>query len=141
MAQSNDEFDTVLGADATFKGDLSFESAAKVLGRFEGSIKAKGRVYVADGSTCKATLIAKEIAVEGLVDGNVEAEDRVELKPTGKILGDVVAKRMTMADGATLDGHVRIGFDDEGGKGRAGSTTEMKPEAQAVPARPVAAKK
>ncbi len=141
MAQSNDEFDTVLGADATFKGDLSFESAAKVLGRFEGSIKAKGRVYVADGSTCKATLIAKEIAVEGLVDGNVEADDRVELKPTGKILGDVVAKRMTMADGATLDGHVRIGFDDEGGKGRAGSMTEMKPESQAVPARPVAAKK
>ena len=141
MAQSNDEFDTVLGADATFKGDLSFESAAKVLGRFEGTIKAKGRVYVADGSTCKATLIAKEIAVEGLVDGNVEADDRVELKPTGKIMGDVVAKRMTMADGATLDGHVRIGFDDEGGKGRAGSMTEMKPESQAVPARPVAAKK
>ncbi len=141
MAQSNEEFDTVLGADATFKGDLSFESAAKVLGRFEGTIKAKGRVYVADGSTCKATLIAKEIAVEGLVDGNVEAEDRVELKPTGKIMGDVVAKRMTMADGATLDGHVRIGFDDEGGKGRAGSMTEMKPESQAVPARPVAAKK
>ena len=141
MAQSNEEFDTVLGADATFKGDLSFESAAKVLGRFEGTIKAKGRVYVADGSTCKATLIAKEIAVEGLVDGNVEADDRVELKPTGKILGDVVAKRMTMADGATLDGHVRIGFDDEGGKGRAGSMTEMKPESQAVPARPVAAKK
>lgn len=141
MAQSNDEFDTVLGADSTFKGDLSFESAAKVLGRFEGTIKAKGRVYIADGSTCKATLIAKEIAVEGLVDGNVEAEDRVELKPTGKILGDVVAKRMTMADGATLEGHVRIGFDDEGQKGRPGSTTEMKPEAQAALARPVAAKK
>ncbi len=78
--------------------------------------------------------------MEGLVDGNVEAEDRVELKPTGKIMGDVVAKRMTMADGATLEGHVRIGFNDEGEKGRAGSTTEMKPQAQ-VSARPVAAKK
>ncbi len=138
MAQSSEEFATILGADATFKGDLSFDSAAKLLGRFEGSIKAKGRVYVADGSCCKATLSAKEISVEGQVEGNIEAGDRVELKPTGKILGDVVASRMSMADGATLDGHVRIGLDGDAAA-KAGATAEMKPTAQ--PQRAVAAKK
>ncbi len=44
MAQSSEEFATILGADATFKGDLSFDSAAKLLGRFEGTIHAKGLV-------------------------------------------------------------------------------------------------
>ena len=127
MAQSSEEFATVLGADATFKGDLSFDSAAKLLGRFEGTIDAKGLVYIADGCNCKATLTAKEIAVEGQVEGNVEAGDRVELKPTGKIMGDVVAARMTMADGAALDGHVRIGLDSQATARKTGSATEVKP--------------
>ncbi len=127
MAQSSEEFATILGADATFKGDLSFDSAAKLLGRFEGTIHAKGLVYIADGCNCKATLIAKEIAVEGQVEGNVEAGDRVELKPTGKIMGDVVAARMTMADGAALDGHVRIGLDSPATGKKSGSATEVKP--------------
>ena len=99
----------------------------QLLGRFEGTIHAKGRVYIADGSTCKATLTAKEIAVEGHVEGNVEAGDRVELKPTGKIMGDVVAARMTMADGAALDGHVRIGLDSQATAKKTGSATEVKP--------------
>ncbi len=129
MAQSSEEFATVLGADATFKGDLSFDSAAKLLGRFEGTIHAKGRLYIADGANCKATLTAKEVAVEGQVEGNVEAGDRVELMPTGKIMGDVVAARMTMADGAALDGHVRIGLDGKTTSTKTRSATEMKPEA------------
>ncbi len=65
--------------------------------------------------------------MEGQVEGNVDAGDRVELKPTGQIMGDVVAARMTMADGAALDGHVRIGLDSPATATKSGSTTEVKP--------------
>ena len=50
MADPRAEFNTVLGSDATFKGDLTFDSAAKVQGRVDGSIKSKGLVFIADGS-------------------------------------------------------------------------------------------
>ena len=121
------EFGTIIGADAIFKGELSFDAAAKLMGRFEGSINAKGRVHVSDGAQCKATVKAKEIAVEGNVEGNVEALDRVEIKNKGNITGDITAQRMVMADGASIDGHCRIGVN---GHGRSGSTTETKPTAQ-----------
>ena len=121
MAEPNQDYATVIGADANFKGDLQFESAAKVLGRFEGSITSKGRVFIADGCECKATITAKEIAVEGRIDGNVEAGDRIELKPSGVVSGDIVASRMVMAEGASINGHCRIGPNN-----KASATTEPK---------------
>ena len=137
MADSTQEFGTIIGADAIFKGELSFDAAAKLMGRFEGSINAKGKVHVADGAQCKATVKAKEISVEGNVEGNVEALDRVEIKTKGAILGDVTAARMVMADGASIDGHCRIGVN---GHGRPSSTAETKPTAQQAQ-QPVGAKK
>ena len=129
MADSNQDYGTVIGADANFKGELSFESAAKVLGKFEGTINAKGRVYIADGSQCKATVKAKEVSVEGQIEGNVEAADRVEIKNKGAINGDITAARMIMAEGASIDGHCRIGVNGHAssGSGRASSFSETKP--------------
>jgi cytoskeletal protein CcmA (bactofilin family) len=139
MAESQD-FATIIGADARFKGDLKFESAAKVLGRFEGSITSKGKVYIADGSECTATIKAKEVAVEGRVDGNVEAGDRIELKPTGVVAGDIVAARMTMSEGASINGHCQIGPNNAQSSTKAAATTETKPESAKATAAPVAAK-
>lgn len=127
---TNNEYGTIIGADANFKGDLSFDSAAKVLGKFEGSINSKGKIQVADGADCKATVKAKEISVEGHVEGNVEASDRVELRPKGVITGDITAARMTMADGASIDGHCRIGVNEQSGSRSASSSAEVKPQGQ-----------
>lgn len=123
MADTNQDYGTIIGADANFKGELSFDSGAKLLGKFEGTINSKGRVHIADGSVCKATVKAKEISVEGHIEGNVEAGDRLELKNKGTITGDIVAARMIMAEGASIDGHCRIGVN---GNSRANSTTEPK---------------
>ena len=126
MANSSPEYGTILGPDSKFKGDLSFDSAAKVLGRFEGTIKSKGKIFIADGSNCHASVSAKEVAIEGQIEGNVEAAERIEIKPSGKITGDIVASRMTMADGATIEGHVRIGLDGKNALGKSATATEPK---------------
>ncbi|MHC5022842.1 MAG: bactofilin family protein [Planctomycetota bacterium] len=131
MAETSQEFATIIGPDASFKGDLTFDSAAKVLGKFEGSIKSKGKIHIAGGSACKATISAKEVAVEGHVVGNVEAKDRLDLKPKGRITGDIVAARMSMADGAAIEGFMRIGVNGRDESERApASTTEVKATAK-----------
>jgi cytoskeletal protein CcmA (bactofilin family) len=138
MADSSQEYGTIIGADANFKGELSFDSAAKFLGKFEGNINSKGRVHIADGSTCRATVKAKEVSVEGVIEGNIEAMDRVEVKPKGTITGDITAARMIMAEGASIDGHCRIGTNGHPPAGsRPGSTTESKPTVAVAPPQPV----
>ena len=129
MDDRTSEYGTILGADAKFKGDLSFDAAAKILGSFEGTIKAKGKIFVADGSTCKATVTAQEVAVEGHIQGDVQASERVEIKSSGRITGDIVAARMSMADGASIDGHVQIGPNGQTGS-KASTSAEMKPGAR-----------
>ena len=124
MPEKETDFGTVIGSDAALKGDLKFNSAAKVLGNVEGSICSDDLVLIANGSKCKATVKAKEVSVEGRVDGNVEATDRVEIKANGSINGDIAAAKMTMADGASIDGYIRIGVN-----GKASSSTEVKPTA------------
>ena len=119
------EYGTILGPDAKFKGELTFDSSAKVLGYIDGSIKSKGKVLIADGSRCKASVAANEVAIEGFIEGNGEASERIEIKKNGRIAGDIVASRMTMADGAAIEGHVRIGLENKDG-GRAGVSTEPK---------------
>lgn len=131
MATPSQEFGTVLGPDANFKGEFSFDSAAKVLGRIEGSIKSQGLVHVAEGSNCKATMNAKEIAIEGVVEGNVEATGRVEIKPTGRIVGDITAAKLTVAEGASIDGYCRIGANGKGSGGSSSSGGRAQAQAQA----------
>jgi cytoskeletal protein CcmA (bactofilin family) len=136
MAESSAEYGTILGPDAKFKGDLSFDSAAKVLGHIEGTIRSKGKVLIANGCKCKASVAAKEVAIEGFVEGNVEATERVEVKAKGRISGDIVAARMTMGDGAAIEGHVRIGIEAATDTTKAKSSTEPKVAVpQAVKAR------
>lgn len=139
MATTGQEFNTIIGPDASFKGDLKFESSAKLLGKIEGSITAKGKLEVSGGSECKATISAKEVTVEGHIQGNVEAGDLVELKPKGMITGDIVASRMSMAEGAAIDGHCRIGVNGaSSSSGTAKSTAEVKPTSSTTTAKATA---
>lgn len=136
MATGNQEFGTIIGSDARFKGEFAFDSAAKVLGSIEGSITSTGTVHIADGSKCKATVDAKEISIEGEIEGNIAASDRVEVKPNGRVQGDVTAAKMTMAEGASIDGYCRIGKNGQASpsSARTSTQTEVKPPAQQQPA-------
>lgn len=129
MAATPSDFGTIIGPDANFKGEFTFESAAKVLGKIDGSIKSQGLVHVAEGSNCKATVAAKEIAIEGMIEGNVEASGRVEIKPTGRIQGDITAAKLTVAEGASIDGYCRIGTNGKApSMSPAKASVENKPE-------------
>lgn len=119
MSTSNGEYATVIGPDAVFRGDLEFQSSARVLGRIEGAVSSTGKILIAEGSECQATVKAQDVTVEGMLSGNVEAADRVAVSATGQVHGDIQAARMTMDEGATVNGFCRIGVGN--GSSRAAS--------------------
>ena len=79
MADGNQEFPTILGPDARFKGELTFEKGMRVMGHFEGKINTPGRVHIAKEAKMQADVEAGGIVVEGEVQGNLSAGDRIEL--------------------------------------------------------------
>lgn len=124
MAEPNTT--TVIGADTHIKGDMRFESTARILGTFEGTIEAKGELQVASGASCKAAVEAMKVLVDGDVDGNLTAKERVELTSKAKMKGDLVAARLVVAEGASFVGHCKVGPDAHVG-GQAHSFAENKP--------------
>lgn len=121
MAEPNAEFPTIIGPDASFKGELSFEKGLRLQGKFEGRINTPGRLHVAKEARMQADVEAGAIIVEGEVKGNLTATDRVELKNTARYEGDLTASKLVVDEGASLIGHVQIGPDSAKGSGRPGS--------------------
>ena len=134
MADDTTNFPTTIGADAVFKGELSFEKGVRLLGKFEGEITSGGELLVADGATLQGDVKAGSIRIDGNVKGNIDAATKVSLTSSARLEGDVQAQRLEVAEGAVLIGRCVVGVN---GKSKAGGiTSASKPAAGVVPARP-----
>jgi cytoskeletal protein CcmA (bactofilin family) len=105
------EFPTVLGPDAVFKGELSFEKGLKLQGRLEGKVNTTGKLHIAKEAKMSADVEAGAIVVEGEVKGNLTATDRIELKSSARYEGDLQASKLVVEEGAAFCGHVSVGPD------------------------------
>lgn len=110
MAETgNQEYPTIIGPDANFKGELSFEKGLRLMGRLEGKINTAGRLHVAKEARMQADVDAGAVIVEGDVKGNLNANDRIELKQTARYEGDLRASKLVVDEGAVFNGHVSVG--------------------------------
>jgi cytoskeletal protein CcmA (bactofilin family) len=107
------EFPTILGPDAVFKGELSFDKGMKLMGRFEGKVHTPGRIHVAKEAKLQADVQAGAIIVEGEVVGNLVASDRIELKQSARYEGDLRATKLVVDEGAIFSGHVSVGPESQ----------------------------
>ena len=105
------EFSTVLGPDASLKGELTFEKGLRIHGRVDGKIQTPGRLHIAREAKVQADVEAGAIIIDGEVRGNLMAHDRVELKQTARYEGDLVATKLVVEEGASFNGHVTVGPD------------------------------
>ena len=117
----NQDFPTTIGADASFKGELTFEKGLRLMGRFEGKINTPGRLHIAREAKMQADVDAGAIIVEGDVRGNLTASDRIELKQTARYEGDLVAAKLVVDEGAAFSGHVTVGPDAVKGGAKPGT--------------------
>ena|SRR5947209_9425524 len=109
----------ILGPRDSLVGKLTIEGDLQVHGSVEGEIQASGDIQVDGGAKIKAQLEGRNVSVRGHVDGNVTAKRRLQLAGSGRINGDVKVNRLTVEDGATLNGNVQMragGGDDAEGK-------------------------
>jgi len=102
---------TVIAADTMIKGEMTFQTAARILGKFEGKITSQGRVEIGSGAECRADIEAGTIVVDGTVEGNIIAHDRLELSGSAIIKGDVVAAKLIAAEGASFAGLCAVGLE------------------------------
>jgi len=91
------------------KGELSGSEDLYVDGQVEGSIALKGNsLTVGPNGQIRANVEAKGVVIQGKLDGNVQASDRVDLRKSAIVNGDIATQRISIEDGAFLKGKVDI---------------------------------
>ena len=121
---------TILAPDAIFKGEITIAGPLKLLGVLEGSLRGKGDVVVGPSARCAASLEADTITVEGVVEGDIMAREKLQLGPKANVQGDVTAAALMVAEGATFAGRVSVGPEAVAaatGAARKSPTIEAKP--------------
>ncbi|MCC6552423.1 MAG: polymer-forming cytoskeletal protein [Polyangiaceae bacterium] len=97
---------TIIGSGLTIEGEITSDEDVIVTGTVRGKLTADGAVTVDAGAQVEADIGAASLQVGGNVTGNVSASDRVDLLSGGRLVGDVKASRLTIADGASFKGNV-----------------------------------
>ncbi len=99
-----------IGPKISFKGELSGEEDLLVQGYVEGSITLKNNhLIIGKLGTVKANIEAKTITVEGNVEGDIIGQEKVEIKATSQVTGNLKAERVTLEDGAKFRGSIDMG--------------------------------
>ena len=106
-----------IGKGITVRGEISGADSLYVEGTVEGTIcipgervtvGREGRVIAPHSPGSAPCLRAREIVILGAVTGNIEAEDRVDLRAQASLTGDVSTRRVSIEDGAYFRGGIDI---------------------------------
>jgi cytoskeletal protein CcmA (bactofilin family) len=96
-----------IGPSVKIKGELSGSEDLRIDGQVEGRIQLDNHALtVGPNGTIHAQVSARVVTVQGHVIGNVSASERVEIRESGSVDGDIVAPRVAIADGAVFRGSV-----------------------------------
>jgi cytoskeletal protein CcmA (bactofilin family) len=103
-----DRITSVLSAGINWKGALEGSGGVRIEGTFEGDIAMRGLLVVGETGrvTCQ-TLRANTVIVAGAVKGDITAE-RLEIRSTGKVWGNVVTVSFSTEEGAFLRGQITM---------------------------------
>jgi cytoskeletal protein CcmA (bactofilin family) len=103
---------TNLTTDVEIKGTIKFEKTMNIDGKFEGELIAdNGELIVGKTGTVKANVKVKNATIEGRLDGNIEAAERVELKQNAQLIGDLQAKTLVIEEGVVFVGQCNVNPD------------------------------
>ena len=99
-----------IGRSLRIEGRIVSEENLTIDGQIEGTIEVGNHnLTIGSGAAVKADLTAKTITVSGTVNGSLTATERIDLKPSASVNGDIATPRLTMDDGAVVKGKVQAG--------------------------------
>jgi len=122
---------TTIGAGLKIKGELTGVSDLFIDGEAQGAIVLAGsKVTIGANGRVMADIDAREIIVEGTVQGNLKASEGVHLSASSIVKGTVLTPRITIKDGAHLSARVEMARPDGSGEhsssSRAGSVADSE---------------
>jgi cytoskeletal protein CcmA (bactofilin family) len=100
---------TFVGPSVSIKGELSSEEDLTIQGRVEGEIDSKqNNVTIGESGNIKGDIYGRIISIEGEVQGNLFGEEKIVVRESAMVLGDIETPRFSIGEGAKFKGHIDV---------------------------------
>ena len=99
---------TVIASNTRFTGKIKGEDTLRISGYFKGEIHCRRMVWVDKTGRIEGTVYARRVIIEGEINGCIVSADHVELRSNGRMIGDINAGKITVAQGCFFDGQAKI---------------------------------
>ena len=104
-----------LGKNVTVKGQIFAREDLTIDGEVEGTVEChEHRLTIGPNARVQAGLKAREIIIQGSIQGNVDATDKIDIKKEAKLVGDIKTSRIVIEDGAYFKGSIDISKPNAG---------------------------
>ena len=100
---------TNLTSGTDLKGTIKFGEAMRIDGNFEGElITDNGDLVVGKTGSIKANIRIRRAIIEGRVDGDIKASEKVEIRPKAQIKGNLQTKELIIEEGVSFTGKCKV---------------------------------
>ena len=96
---------TIIGPGSFIRGGLKISGFIRIDGDIEGNLETGGRVIVGENARIRGNVQAQQIIVGGVIQGDIIASEYVTILSSGMVLGDILTKKLQVADAVILNGH------------------------------------
>jgi cytoskeletal protein CcmA (bactofilin family) len=99
----------LVGEGTTFEGTLEAQSDVRASGRIVGTLDVTGKAIVAESGTVEGEIIATNADIAGRVQGEIRVKERLVLKSTARVDGNIQTDRLVVEEGALFTGECEMG--------------------------------
>jgi excisionase family DNA binding protein len=111
MAKKKEELEEkILDVDASMQGTIAFKDPVnlRINGSFEGKLDTRGSLTIGENAKVRAEIHGDRIIIAGKVKGDVTATQSLSLVPPAVVEGNVTTPRLSIGEGAVLEGQVAM---------------------------------
>src|SRR5215469_10167091 len=94
-----------LDRGSKISGKISFEGPARIDGEVDGEVHGKDSITIGESAVVTAHIRAASVSVAGKVSSDITATQRIEIRPSAKVSGNLTAPILSVLEGALFEGH------------------------------------
>lgn len=102
----------MISEGTTIKGTIKSQNDLRIAGRLEGEAICKGKVIVSSSAHIDGNITSAEADIAGKIEGTIKVSDKLTLRQSAIVGGDIYTKTLIVEEGAQLNGNCRMGNND-----------------------------
>jgi len=110
MKHNVEENNVYLGKHSFFEGRLTLEGVFRLDGKVQGEIFHQGTLIMSETALVKGKIEVSVLILNGMVEGEVNAKERIEIHSKGRLLGTISTPVLVIQDGGVFEGNCKMGI-------------------------------